>query len=120
MDLFLRRQDKAVVKAVFDKHCSAGEQPVIDKLKLGECLKALGLCKSEAEIQSDFEWADVDAGGGIDEEELYRLVQRPSAAEESVAALPLTGLLASCMSFKGGQSGQRTLEELTEADVDKV
>lgn len=99
--MFLQRRNDEFVRAVFDKHADAGTKMITDHT-LTAALCDLGVHLNSEEVHELMTAMDLDNKGGLDLKEFGRSLRQPySKIEQFVDTLPVSGMLASCLTTPG-------------------
>jgi hypothetical protein len=106
------------VKQVFEQHKDRHTN-LISISALPGALIDLGISLTTEEISVLFETSDTDENGGLDEQEFTKAVKYPGKVEQWADSLPLSKLLAHCLSFrfKEGDDPLREVSRLSSAEL---
>jgi hypothetical protein len=88
---------------IFKKYANPDTNLITDDA-MNSALRELGVQLTPDEAAAVFEEADTDENGGLDLQEFIKAINHPSKVQQWVETLPLSSLLAHCLSFKGGDS----------------
>jgi hypothetical protein len=106
------------VKQVFDQHKDEHTN-LVSPIALPGALIDLEISLTKEEIAIVFETSDMDDNGGLDEKEFTKAVKYPGKVEQWADSLPLSKLLAHCLSFKFTQ-GDDPLREVSRLSTDEL
>ncbi len=83
---------------------------------MNAALRELGVKLTPDEAAAVFQSADTDENVGLDLQEFIKAINHPSKVQQWVETLPISSLLAHCLSFKGGDSSDplREVSRLSE------
>ena len=109
VECFLRRRRNEDVKSVFEIHADP-KTKLISSSKLQNALKEFGILLNVTEAEKLMIAMDTDCNGGLDLQEFTTaLNQPPTQVEQFVDTLPLTGMLAACLSEPGSEDPLKAL-----------
>ena len=103
---------------IFKKHADQATN-LMTAAAMTAALRELGVQLTEDEAAAVFESADADENGGLDLQEFVKAINRPSKVQQWVETLPLSSLLAHCLSFKGGDSSD-PLREVSRLSAQEI
>jgi hypothetical protein len=92
----LKRLDRQFVSSVFFKFADECTSKILAS-KFPFALKELNIEAIPGTVAELFKEADLDEDGGLDLDEFYRVINRPSELEQWCLTLPLPKLLAFCL-----------------------
>ena len=103
---------------IFKKHADQATN-LMAAAAMTAALRELGVQLTEDEAAAVFESANADENGGLDLQEFIKAINRPSKVQQWVETLPLSPLLAHCLSFKGGDSSD-PLREVSRLSAQEI
>ena len=109
VDIYLRRRNEQFVRGVFDRHVDPVTK-LLSANKLQGALSEFGVQLTASEACELMVAKDTDGNGGLDFQEFTTaLNQPPTQVEQFVDTLPLTGMLAACLSDPGADDPLKAL-----------
>jgi hypothetical protein len=97
IDLFLNKNNPEFVERVFSKHADKVLNLIMPN-KLCKALSEFGLYLQPDDAAALMTMMDIDNNGGLDLKEFAAALRQPSTPEEQfVQTLPISGMLASCL-----------------------
>ena len=114
--LFFNLRDFSHVQKIFEQHKDRNTH-LISKKALPDALRDLGIHLTEEEASVLFETSDRDENGGLDLQEFTKAMKYPGKVEQWADNLPLSKLLAHCLSFKESDDPLREVSRLTSDEV---
>ncbi len=116
VEVFFNLRDASYVSELFNKHAdSATNLMAADSIR--NALREIGVQLTADEAVVVFETFDTDENGGLDLQEFMKAIKYPSKVEQWVETLPLSKLLAQCLSFKEGDDPLREVSSLSSDEV---
>jgi hypothetical protein len=113
---FLKRRNPDCIEFVFKKYRNqATNLLAADSLHLA--LFELGIQFTAEEITALFDTFDIDENGGLDLQEFTNISKYPSKVEQWTRSLPLSQLLAHCLSFKESDDPLREISRLSSDEL---
>ena len=109
---FFNHRDTHYVELLFKKH-AAQVSNLMTADSMNAALCELGIQLTPNEVAVMFETADTDENGGLDLQEFKKVISFPSKVQQWTDNLPLSQLLAHCLSFKGGDDPLREVSCLS-------
>jgi hypothetical protein len=114
--LFFNIRNASHVKNVFEQHKDKHTH-LVSKSALSGALRDLGIHLSAEEGSVLFETFDLDENGGLNLQEFMNVIKYPGKVEQWADSLPLSKLLAHCLSFKGGDDPLREVSRLSSDEL---
>ena len=123
VDVYLFRRNKQFVQGVFDRHADPGTKDPSARLlsahKLQAALSEFGVQLTASEASKLAVAMDTEDNGGLNLEEFVQaLNQPPTQVEQFVDTLPLTGMLAACLSDPGSDDPLKALCNIKHDSLD--
>ncbi len=113
---FLNSRDDIYIRELFKKHANPQTNLLtVDSMQI--TLSELGIQLNLEEMASVFEIADTDENGGLDLQEYMKAINYPCKVEQWANSLPLSKLLAHCLSFN---EGDEPLKEVSRLSSDEM
>jgi hypothetical protein len=103
---------------IFKKHANQATN-LMTVNAMTAALRELGVQLTQDEAAVVFESVDTDENGGLDLQEFTKAINHPSRVQQWIETLPLSPLLAHCLSFKGGVSSD-PLREVSRLSADEL
>jgi hypothetical protein len=103
---------------IFKKHANQATN-LMTADAMTAALRDLGVQLTQEDAAVAFELADTDENGGLDLHEFMKAINQPSKVQQWIETLPLSQLLAHCLSFKGGASND-PLREVSRLSADEL
>jgi hypothetical protein len=119
VDVFSELRDPQSVKDLFDRHADQSTK-LITAMNIRSVMLALGNHVTEDEATVLFQTFDMDENGGLDLQEFKKAIKFPSKVEQWADNLPLSKLLAHCLSFKQGDDPLREVSRLSSDELRAV
>jgi hypothetical protein len=115
---FFNLREKSYVEELFKKHANDATN-LMTADAMTAALRELGKNLIQDEAAAVFESADADENRGLDLQEFIKAINHPSKVQQWVETLPLSSLLAHCLSFKGGDSSD-PLREVSRLSIHEI
>jgi hypothetical protein len=80
----------------------------------------LGIQLTSNEVDFLLDTVDTDESGGLDLKNFIKAINYPSKVQQWTDTLPLSPLLAHCLSFKGGESSNEPLRVVSNLSADEL
>ena len=114
--LFFNMRNASHVETVFDQHKDMHTH-LISISALPGALEDLGIRLTAEEVSVLFDTSDADENGGLDLQDFMRAIKYPGKVEQWADSLPLSRLLAHCLSFKEGDDPLREVSRLSSDEL---
>ncbi len=113
---FFNLRDDAYIEKLFKKHADQmGVMMTVDSMH--NALREVGIHLTQEEACFLFKTLDVDESGGLDLHEFIGALKCPCKVEQWTDSLPLSKLLAHCLSFKDSSDPLREISRLTSDEL---
>jgi hypothetical protein len=114
---FLQSQSEKFVESVFLKYEDA-ETHLVKKEALSIALSEFNIMLTDEEVEAIMLNMDIDNNGGLDLKEFTRALNQPSTqVEQFVKTLPVSGMLARCLSTNGATEPLGALCDLSRDEL---
>ena len=119
VDSFFLLQDRSYLLKVFEKHADSAKQAICRE-RLDGALQDLDLHLEKEDVDVLYLMADMDETGSLSFEEFEKVIKQPSKVEQWIDTLPLSKLLARCLSIKDGTESLQEICQIGRAELDVV
>ncbi len=114
--LFFNIRNISIVRKVFEQHKDKHTNLMLLRA-LPDALRDLGIQTTEEEASVLFETSDTDDNRGLTLQEFMKAIKYPSKVEQWADRLPLSKLLAHCLSFKESKDPLREVSRLSSDEL---
>ena len=116
VSFFLNLRDQSYISDLFNKHANSATN-LITADSVRNVMRDIGVQMTADEAAVLFETFDTDENGGLDLQEFTKAIKHPSKVEQWANTLPLSKLLARCLSFKESDDPLREVSRLSSDEL---
>jgi hypothetical protein len=109
-------RDQSYISKLFNKHANSATN-LITADSVRNVMRDIGVQLTTDEAAVLFETFDTDENGGLDLQEFTKAIKHPSKVEQWADTLPLSKLLARCLSFKESDDPLREVSRLSSDEL---